>query len=401
MDRTDVIVVGGGPAGYAAALATAAAGVATTLIAGPMPTGDNRTTALLAGSVKALETLGVWDRCKDKAAPLRVMRLVDDTHRLLRAPEVAFDCNELGLDAFGWNIANSDLMAAFRLQASSNQHLHVVEATATHVSTDDNIAIVTLNDGTPLAGRVLFAADGRKSMTREAAGIAMRAHPYPQVAVTLNLAHTRPHNDNSTEFHTPTGPFTLVPLPGDRSSLVCVVDQAQADLLMAMDDATLALELERRAQSILGRFTIEKGRAAWPLSSITAERFGARRVLLIGEAGHVFPPIGAQGLNLGLRDAAIAAELVVGAQSRGDDPGSDDITAAYDRQRRADVTLRTTAVDVLNRSLLSAWLPVHGLRGAGLYALKTFGPLRRMVMREGVAPRLSEPRLMRGEALSV
>ena len=138
----------------------------------------------------------------------------------------------------------------------------------------------------------------------------------------------------------------------------------------------------------------------FPLAIETARRFGAHRVALVGEAAHVMPPIGAQGLNLGLRDAATIAELVVAARRDGARRRrADDLTARYDRMRRADVTSRTLAVDLLNRSLLSDFLPLQGARGLGLFLLERIGPLRRAVMREGVAPAASQPRLMRGEAL--
>jgi 2-octaprenyl-6-methoxyphenol hydroxylase len=400
MGRTaDVLVVGGGPAGTAAALALAGAGLKTTLVAGPPAKPDNRTTALLAGSVRALESLDVWPRCADKAAPLRVMRIADDTGRLLRAPEVAFDSGEIGLEAFGWNIANTDLMAALRARAAELPDLTIIPAPADRVDLSDDCASVDAA-GDTLTAPVIVAADGRKSLVRDAAGIATRTSVYPQTAITLNLTHTRPHHDASTEFHTPSGPFTLVPLPGLRCSLVCVVAPADADALLALDPVSLARNLERRAHSILGKFTVEAGRGVWPLSSVTAERFGAHRALLVGEAGHVFPPIGAQGLNLGLRDAALAAEVIAEAATRGEDTGGTAVTDRYHRLRAVDVTMRTTAVDLLNRSLLSSFLPVAGIRGAGLHALKSVGPLRRLFMREGVAPRIAEPKLMRGEVLA-
>jgi 2-octaprenyl-6-methoxyphenol hydroxylase len=144
---------------------------------------------------------------------------------------------------------------------------------------------------------------------------------------------------------------------------------------------------------------VESGRGAFPLAVETAECAGARRIALIGEAFHVIPPIGAQGLNLGLRDAAIISQLVVAAHRLSADVGSSDLLAQYDRQRRADVASRTLAVDLLNRSLLSDFLPMQGVRGLGLYLVDRIGPLRRALMREGMAPAASTPRLMRGEPL--
>jgi 2-octaprenyl-6-methoxyphenol hydroxylase len=159
------------------------------------------------------------------------------------------------------------------------------------------------------------------------------------------------------------------------------------------------MEIERHSHSILGKTTVEPERGLFPLATETAERFAAHRIALIGEAAHVMPPIGAQGLNLGLRDAAQIAELVADASAAGMDIGSEALLARYDARRRPDVTTRMLAVDWLNSSLLADFLPVQSLRGLGLYALDRIGPLRRLVMREGVAPSTAEPALMRGEAL--
>lgn len=395
----EVAVVGGGPAGLTAAIALAGAGVPTALIAGPPARGDNRTTALLAGSVSALEALGVWTACAGDAAPLRTMRIVDDTDRLWRAPEVRFEATEIGLEAFGWNIQNRHLVAALQTRAAGISDLLRIDDEASAVAIADDHVTVTLAGGGTLAAKLVVAADGRRSMCRAAAGIATASRSYPQTALTFNLGHTRPHRDISTEFHTAQGPFTLVPLPGTRSSLVCVVAPEEAERIERLDSAALDADLERRAHSVLGKVAAEPGHGVFRLGVETAGRFAARRVALVGEAGHVMPPIGAQGLNLGLRDAATIGELVVAARRDGADVGGASLTDEYDRRRRADVRSRVAAVDLLNRTLLSDFLPAQSARGLGLYALDQIGPLRRAMMREGVAPRLAEPRLMRGEAL--
>jgi 2-octaprenyl-6-methoxyphenol hydroxylase len=191
----------------------------------------------------------------------------------------------------------------------------------------------------------------------------------------------------------------LVPLPGLRSSLVCVTDPEDAARLKALPDAELAAKIEQRAHSILGKIEVEPDRGMFPLAVERARTLGAHRVALVGEAGHVIPPIGAQGLNLGLRDAATIAELVAAAHRQGGDTGADELTSRYAQMRRADVMSRTLAVDLLNRSLLSEFLPLQGARGLGLTLLQHIGPLRRAAMREGVVPAASQPRLMRGERL--
>jgi 2-octaprenyl-6-methoxyphenol hydroxylase len=396
--KAEVAVIGGGPAGLTAATALAAGGVETVLIAKPTPR-DNRTTALFAGSVAALEALGVWEACRARAAPLGALRIVDATRRLLRAPEVKFSAEEIGLDAFGYNIENRHLLAALETHADTLAALTRVAESATSVEPGPNDISVTLADHRAIQAKLVVGADGRHSLCRAAAGITTQHSSYPQQALTVNLSHTRPHHDTSTEFHTETGPFTLVPLPGKRSSLVCVLDPATAERLGALDDAELSAEIERRSHSILGKVSVEPGRGLFPLAVGTARCVAANRIALVGEAAHVIPPIGAQGLNLGLRDAATIGETVIAAHRAGGDIGAAAVTDEYDRRRQADVGSRTLAVDLLNRILLTDFLPVQGLRGLGLYMLDQISPLRRAVMREGVQPAAAQPRLMRGEVL--
>ncbi len=389
-------MVGGGPAGLVAAIALAAAGADALLLA-PPAVADNRTTALLSSSVTALETLGVWQACRPHAAPLEKMRIVDATRRLFRAPEVCFAAAEISLDTFGYNIENRHLVAALEVRAAELK-LKRISTPALAVTSDD--AGVTIRHAFGEARvRLAVGADGRNSLCRAAAGIGMTRRSYPQAALTLNLGHDRPHGGITTEFHTESGPFTLVPLPGLRSSLVCVVAPDRAAELAAMPDIDLAAEIERCAYSLLGKMIVEPGRGIFPLAVETANAFARARIALVGEAAHVVPPIGAQGLNLGLRDGATIAEIVADARRENLDIGAPEVMARYDSARRADVTSRTVAIDLLNRSLLTDFLPAHGARGLSLYLVDRIGPLRRALMREGVSPAASQPRLMRGERL--
>jgi 2-octaprenyl-6-methoxyphenol hydroxylase len=390
----DVAVIGGGPAGLVSAIALAGSGVDTLLIAPPAED-DHRTTALLAGSVTALTTLGVWAACLPRAAPLAAIRIIDDTRRLLRAPEVTFAATEIGLDAFGHNIENRHLIAALQWRAEE-LNIPRIAAPALAVASEPAGVTIELADHS-LRARLVVGADGQHSMCRGVADIGTNRRRYPQTALTLNLAHSKPHRDVTTEFHTEHGPFTLVPLLGRRSSLVCVLDPPAAAALFAMTDVELAIEIERRAHSLLGTVSVEPGRGLYPLAVETARVLARDRIALVGEAAHVVPPIGAQGLNLGLRDAATLAEIVADTRRRGADIGSSAVLARYDLQRRADVTSRTIAIDLLNRSLLTDFVPVHAARGLSLFLADRIGPLRRALMREGVTPAASQPRLMRGE----
>ncbi|HWE77637.1 MAG TPA: UbiH/UbiF family hydroxylase [Pseudolabrys sp.] len=393
------IVVGGGPVGLTAAVALAQGGIATVLVGKKPAPGDNRTTALLASSVTALETLGVWPLCHEQSAPLRFLRIVDDTGRLWRAPEVKFEADEIGLAAFGWNIENRVLVKALIDRARALPKLEIVEDEVLGVAVRPEYAAVELKQGGMIQAPLIVGADGRKSLCREAALIDTDEHRYRQVALTVCFRHTRPHHETSTEFHTPSGQCTVVPLPGNRASLVWVLDPAVAKETAALDDAALSASIERAIHSILGKITVERGRGLFPLGLVTARSFGRNRIALVGEAAHVIPPVGAQGLNLGLRDAATIAELAAAAQRDHQDIGGELVLARYEKMRRADVSSRTLAVDLLNRSLLTDLLPVQSARGLGLYALERIGPLRRAVMREGVAPRAAQPRLMRGQSV--
>jgi 2-octaprenyl-6-methoxyphenol hydroxylase len=389
---SDVVVVGGGPAGLSTAIAMAQSGVKTALVARRAPYADNRTTALLGGSVDFLEQLEVWPRCKDKAAPLQAMRLVDDTGRLIRAPEVRFSCDEIGLDAFGYNIDNRSLIAALEQRAAELPDLARFDDEADTISPEESMVEVRAGQGKSISARLVVGADGRQSLCREAAEISVRRRDLHQAALTFNVSHTRPHRNISTEFHTPHGPCVFVPLPGNRCSVVWVAAPKEAERLMASSDDELSTAAEAQSHSILGRLSVEPGRHVFPLAIEQPQQFAKARIALVGEAAHVLPPIGAQGLNMGLRDAADIADIVREAMLSGEDPGSPQVLKRYGSARRSDVTSRTFAIDLANRSLLSDFLPMQSLRAAGLHLIGSIGPLRRLAMREGLAPSWRPPR---------
>lgn len=385
-DVYDVAVIGGGPAGLATAIALAQSGARTALIARRAPYGDNRTTALLVGSIDFLQQLDVWRRCEEQAARLETMRLVDDTGRLIRAPEVRFSSREIGLDAFGNNIENRALVAALEARAAGLAGLTRLDDEAESVTPGDADVAIRTRQGRSLSARLVVGADGRHSLCREAAGIELRRRELDQAALTFNVTHTRPHRNISTEFHTAQGPCVFVPLPGDRSSVVWVMAAADAERLITLGDAEFSQAAERQSHSILGRISVEPGRHLFPLAIERPARFAKNRVALVGEAAHVLPPIGAQGLNMGLRDAADIAGIVRQAMSQGEDPGSAQMLSRFNSARRADVASRTFVIDMANRSLLSDFLPLQMMRAAGLHLIGAWGPLRRLAMREGLAP---------------
>jgi 2-octaprenyl-6-methoxyphenol hydroxylase len=314
------------------------------------------------------------------------MRLVDDTGRLIRAPEVRFSAGEIGLDEFGYNIENRLLMIALEARAAELAGLTRFDDEADTVGPEDADVAVRTRGGQSISARLVAGADGRQSLCREAAGIGVRRRELNQSALTFNVGHSRPHRNISTEFHTPHGPCVFVPLPGDRSSVVWVAAPKESERLLALSDDELSDAAEKQSHSILGRLRVEPGRHLFPLAIEQPRQFAKARVALVGEAAHVVPPIGAQGLNMGLRDAADLADIVRDAMASGEDPGSPQVLRRYDSARRADVSSRTFVIDIANRSLLSDFLPMQSLRAAGLHLIGSFGPLRRLAMREGLAP---------------
>lgn len=383
MREFDIAVVGGGLAGSIAAVALSRGGRRVALIAPQAGSRDQRTTALMDQSLRMMERFGLWDAVRTSAAPLSTMQIIDGTKRLLRAPVVAFRSAEIGLEAFGYNMPNSALMDVLSAAVSAEPNITAFANAAETIAIGSDKVEIRLDDGEEIVADFVVGADGRKSPVRTAAGVGVKTWSYPQTAVVLNFGHSVPHRNTSTEFHGESGPFTQVPLPGERSSLVWVVEPAEAERLLAMSAEELSRAVETRMQSMLGKVSVEDGLQAWPLSGMTAHRYGKGRAAFIGEAGHAFPPIGAQGLNLSLRDIAALEEILCDRSGR---PIPADAGERFDRKRRADIISRTASVDLLNRSLLSSLLPVQLLRATGLQVLSSVAPLRHMVMQEGVAP---------------
>ncbi|KQY26752.1 UbiH/UbiF family hydroxylase [Rhizobium sp. Root482] len=381
MQHFEIAVVGAGLAGSLAALAFADTGRSVALIAPAPGRPDGRTTALMDQSLDLLRRLGLWEAVAPLAAPLASMRIIDGTDRLLRAPTVTFHAAEVGLQAFGHNIPNAPFLDLLDREASKRPTLTRIVASLSQLDLEEDKARLFLDDGQSVTADLVVGADGRKSGAREAADIGLRNWSYPQAAIVLNFSHQLPHQNISTEFHTAHGPFTQVPMPGGlRSSLVWVQSPEDAKAMLALSKDELSLAVERRMQSMLGKVTVDTTPQSFPLSGMTAKSFGKGRVILVGEAAHAFPPIGAQGLNLSLRDIGAALSLL------GTSAIAADIGSRYDAKRRADVFTRTLGVDLLNRSLLSDFLPVQMLRAAGLQALASISPLRNLMMHEGLHP---------------
>jgi len=379
----NIAVIGNGPAGMLAAMALSRR-VDKVALVGPCNHGqETRTTALMMPAITLLRDLHLWEELQSVAAPLRLMRIIDGTKRLVRSPYVEFHAAEIGESAFGYNIPNQALNAALARAVKQCPKILPVEVLAEHYNLYENYAEIVIAGGQKIRAQLIIAADGRNSQARQAANITVSHWAYPQTALTLIFRHELPHNAVSTEFHTEEGPFTQVPLIGNRSALIWTVRPERARFLLSLGKQALSDEIGGKMGFILGKTEVETMPEAWPMGGMTARQFAARRVALIGETAHLFPPIGAQGLNLTIRDI-IDSDRAVGSNTA--DSGAANVLAAYNRHRRLDIIFRTGFVHGLNRALLSDFLPVQLVRSGGLELLRRHALLRNLFMREGMAP---------------
>jgi 2-octaprenyl-6-methoxyphenol hydroxylase len=377
--QNEIVVVGGGPVGIATSLALDGAGFAVTLVTGrAVLRDDGRAAAILEDGLAFLDGCGAGAPIRREGSPLAAIRIIDVTGRLLPAPPVMFRASELGERAFGSSLATQRIVALLMEAARARGTIRLIAANVASASFAHGRPLIATDEGETLSPALAVAADGRKSLLREAASIRTRSWAYPQEGLTFLVRHTRDHEDISTEFHTPEGPLTFVPAGNSLSSVVWMMAPARAERLVAAGPETVAREAETTGHAILGRLVVASGIGRYPMGGVSVDRMTAPGLALVGETAHAFPPIGAQGLNLGLRDARDLAKALV--------PGRDNTAAllAYDRARRRDAAVTTAGVDTLNRSLLSGFLPVSLARGAAMAAFASLPPLRRLAMTLGM-----------------
>lgn len=372
--HAQIAVIGGGLAGKATAVVSARAGFDTLHVAPDSPE-DRRTSALMLPSVDFLRTSGLIGEPAGVGVPLSEIRIIDATDRMLRAPETLFRAEEFDLPAFGWNFANARLGAAFDTASDGLSTLSTRAAALTAAERIDGRWHLSLSDGATVTADLLVGADGKGSKVRQIAGIATREHRFAQSALVCDLKLGRPIGGCSVEFHYPNGPFTLVPAGEDRANLVWI---DKADVLKAAqaDPEKLKAALMQKTMRLFGALEPVTGAFIFPLSTLSVDVAGKDGVVLVGESAHAFPPIGAQGLNLGLRDV----ETLLGAlnvANRGAYGWADAVARSYAHGRAGDLSRTGAFVDTLFRSLLSDMLPAQALRTMGLWTLKTFPSLRK------------------------
>ncbi len=395
----DILVVGTGAAGLSAAIALAKAGFSVVAVGALEQGGVGRTVALFEASLRFYDALGLWSELAASAAKIETIRMVDATGSRVPIPPIEFSASEIGLPAFGENIGNDVLVARLAATVREIPSLAVRDERLVDIADGKDQLCAIFASGRSINAKLIVAADGQRSTVRAIARIGARRWTYPQVALTALLGHEKPHRNVSVEFHTRNGPCTLVPLPPSadaphRSSLVWLMSEAEAARRRGLADDLLAGDIQRQVASVFGRMRLDGRCGTFPMTGLRVARLTGRRIALLGEAAHVFPPLAAQGLNLSLRDTAALVECVEGARASGEDIGGSATLAAYAEARRPDISLRTYGIDILNRSLLADFLPVDLLRGMGFLAFTMIGPLRRAVMREGILPAGHLPPLM-------
>lgn len=398
-ENTDIIISGGGAPGLLLASLLGRIGLRISIIE-PYPPGplnsalpDGRTVALMAGSINILKATPSWDRCARYGSALETLEIIEGPTR------GEFFAGDIGLPSFGTNIPNNILRSAVFEDVKKMPNITLYSSPLKFIDQDDFTITSILDDGTRLRSRLLVGADGRQSKTRDLANIGIWERDYQQTAITCLIEHSRPHHNTSIEFHRPGGPFTLVPMPGMHSSVVWVEYHADAQNVMRLRRDSFEKALQERTEGRLGNISLKTAPESWPLKALRSSDLTAPRIVLVAEAAHVVHPLGAQGLNLSLRDIAVLAEEVADAARHGLDIGSQTVLRNYTFRRRADILTRSTGTDSLNRMISNNAGILRDLRRAGLSTISGVGRLRRLAMNEGIIPGYDDSRLARGEML--
>ena len=404
---TDILIAGGGLNGAALALALGSAGLRVTIV-DPMPAKvrkragfDGRAYAMAVASKRVLEMLGLWGPLEQHAGPILEIKVSDGRAGEGPSPFVLeFDHAELEEGPMGWMVEDRHLRPALLTALEANSLIDRIDGAfvANHAPGTGGVT-VTLSDGRELGAACLVAADGRESPTRERAGIGRVAWSYGQTALVCAIEHALPHGGIAHQFFMPPGPLAVLPLKGNRCSIVWTEQTGRAEEINALDAEGYLDVLRPRFGSFLGEISLAGERFTYPLGLSLAHSFIAPRLALLGDAAHAVHPIAGQGLNAGLRDVAALAEVLVDAHRRGEDIGRAEVLERYQLWRRFDATALAVATDGFNRLFSNDNSLLRLGRNLGLGLVGKVPALRRGFMREAAGLTGDLPRMAAGKAL--
>ena len=399
--KTDILVVGGGLNGLPLAIAVAGAGLDVVVLDREDPTAvvantfDGRVSAIAHASRNLLRSIGVWDHVP-AAEPMLDIRITDGPSKLF----LHYDHRQLGDEPFGHMVENRHMRVALQARVKEIENLTILApVTYTDIERRQDGATVTLSDGREIDARLIVAADGRNSAVREGAGIGKVGWSYDQVGIVCTVKHERPHNGVAQERFLNPGPFAILPMSENRSSLVWTERTEAAGKIMALDEEMFHREMARRFGTYLGDLKITGPRWSYPLALHQADSYIGERLALIGDAAHGMHPIAGQGLNLGLRDVAALAEVIIDTARLGLDPGTQNVLDRYQTWRRFDSMMLLGITDGLNRLFTTDVAPVRLARDVGLAAVNKMPKLKGYFMEHARGTVGELPRLLDGRPL--
>jgi 2-octaprenyl-6-methoxyphenol hydroxylase len=401
----DVIIAGGGFVGMTLALglgAIAPKGFSVALVDAEPPVGgktDARASALSAASKGLLFVLGIWPELVESAQPITSIEITDSPlNAALRPHFLGFDDELRPGEAGAYMIENSDLHRALGLAVAREPAIETFapECVTDYAKGPFGVG-AKLASGKEINAPLLAAADGKRSRLRERAGIKCVAWTYPQIGIVTTVAHAKPHEGKAVQHFLPGGPFAILPLKGNRSSIVWTEDKGRGEAIMAADEASFLAELTKRFGHALGDIALAGPRLSFPLDLQIARSFVAERLALVGDAAHAVHPLAGQGLNIGLRDVAALIEVIVEGARLGLDMGAPALLERYERWRRFDSAFSATVMDGLNRLFSNDNVPLRALRDLGLAVVDRAPWLKHVLVREAAGFSGNVPRLLKGE----
>ena len=367
---------------------------------------DSRAVALSAASVRMLDKLGVWGQCKAEAQPVFTIEITDSSLRagirpVLLSYDNALDTSPDGISEPASQILpNATLERALAAAVRACPNVTIIGGTSvTGFKAGDHTTEITLSPARTLEAKLLIAADGRRSPLRAMAGIKTTGWGYDQTGITVTIRHDRPHDGRAIQHFLPGGPFAMLPLPCNRTCITWSENSKEAVRVMALDDAAFLDELDRRAGGRLGTIELDGPRQSWPLDVFVALTFIAPRFALVGDAAHGVHPIAGQGLNLGLRDVAALAQVLVDARRLGLDFAHGSTLERYERWRRFDTVTSAAGFDAINRIFSTDGTLRRSAREFGLGLINRLPGLKARLVSEAAGTTGHLPRLLKGESI--